>query len=204
MSQKNKAVFLDRDGNINKDVGYPSSYDMIEIYPYSFEAVKKINAAGLLAVVVTNQSGVARGIIKEKDLLDMHKKLQEDFCRQNACLDKIYYCPHFPEAPHSIYGKKCSCRKPETGMALQAATDLNIDPSQSYMVGDKVEDILFGNNIKAKTILVLTGYGKKSQSLLKEKGIEPSFVAADLLEAVNWILKQEKKINFQTTDNLTK
>jgi len=192
MSPKNKAVFLDRAGNINKDIGYPSSYDMIEIYPYSFEAVQKINAAGLLAVVVTNQSGVARGIIKEKDLLDMHKKLQEDFSRQNACINKVYYCPHFPDAPHPVYGKKCICRKPEIGMALQAASDLNIDCAQSYMVGDKVEDILFGNNIKAKTILVLTGYGKKSQSLLKERGIEPSHIASDLLEAVNWILAQEK------------
>jgi len=194
MSQKKKAVFLDRDGNINKDVGYPSSYDLIEIYPYSFEAVKKINAAGLLAVVVTNQSGVARGIIKEKNLIDMHRKLQEDFSLRNARLHKIYYCPHFPDAPHPVYGKKCSCRKPEIGMALQAAADLNIDCSQSYMIGDKVEDILFGNNIKAKTILVLTGYGKKSQSLLKEKGIKPSHISADLLEAVNWILTQENKI----------
>jgi len=192
MSQKNKAVFLDRDGTINKDVGYPSSYDMIEIFPNSFEAVKKINEAGLQAVVVTNQSGIARGFIKEQELTEMHRKLQEDFSRRNAFIHKIYYCPHFPESPHSIYGKKCSCRKPETGMALQAAADLNIDTSLSYMVGDKVEDILFGININAKTILVLTGYGKKSQYLLKAKGIEPAYIAADLLEAVNWILTQEK------------
>lgn len=192
MSQKNKAVFLDRDGNINKDVGYPSSYDKIEIYPYSFEAVKKINEAGLLAVVVTNQSGIARGFIKEPDLIDIHRKLQEDFSRRNAYIHKIYYCPHFPESPHPLYGKKCTCRKPETGMALQAAADLNIDTSLSYMVGDKVEDILFGIKIKAKTILVLTGYGKKSQELLKEKGIKPSHIAVDLLDAVNWILTQEK------------
>lgn len=193
MNQKKKAVFLDRDGNINKDVGYPSSYDMINIYPFSFEAVKKINAAGLLAVVTTNQSGIARGLIEEKALIDIHRKLQEDFSRQNAYFDGIYYCPHFPEASHPIYGKKCNCRKPEPGMALQAAADLNIDTSLSYMVGDKVEDILFGINIKAKTILVLTGYGKRSQELLKEKGIKPSHVAVNLLEAVNWILTQEKK-----------
>jgi len=193
MNQKKKAVFLDRDGNINKDVGYPSSYDMIEIYPYSFEAVKKINEAGLLTVITTNQSGIARGLIMEEELLDMHRKLQEEFSRKNAYIDGIYYCPHFPEAAHPIYGKKCSCRKPEPGMALQAAEDLNIDTSLSYMVGDKLEDILFGMNINAKTILVLTGYGEKSQALLKEKGIKPSYIAANLLEAVNWILSQEKK-----------
>ncbi|MBN2244995.1 MAG: HAD family hydrolase [Candidatus Aminicenantes bacterium] len=193
MNAKKKAVFLDRDGNINKDVGYPSSYEMIDIYPYSFEAVKKINAAGLLAVVITNQSGIARGLIEEKALIEMHRKLQKDFSRRNAYFDGIYYCPHFPEADHPAYGIKCNCRKPAPGMALQAAADLNIDTSLSYMIGDKVEDILFGINIQAKTVLVLTGYGKRTQELLKEKGIKPSYVAANLLEAVNWILSQEKK-----------
>ncbi len=193
MSLKKKAVFLDRDGNINKDVGYPSSYEMIEIYPYSFEAVRKINASGLLAVVITNQSGIARGLIEEKALLDIHRKLKEDFSRRDAYFDGIYYCPHFPEADHPVYGIKCTCRKPAPGMALQAAADLNIDTSLSYMVGDKIEDILFGININARTILVLTGYGTRTQELLKEKGIQPSYVATNLLEAVNWILTQEKK-----------
>ena len=174
MNRKKKAVFLDRDGTINKDVGYPSSYDMIDIYPYSFEAVKKINEAGLLAVVTTNQSGIARGLIKKEILIDMHRLLKEDFSRHDAFFDGIYFCPHYPDASHPLYGKKCACRKPEPGMALQAAADLNIDTTLSYMVGDKAEDILFGINIKAKTILVLTGYGEKSQQLLKKNKIKPS------------------------------
>jgi D-glycero-D-manno-heptose 1,7-bisphosphate phosphatase len=153
---KNKAVFLDRDGNINKDVGYPDSFDMIEIYQYSFEAIRKLNKAGLKAVIVTN------------------------------------YCPHYLSSKFPEYDKDCNCRKPKPGLALKAAADLDIDTSRSYMIGDKVEDILFGINISASPILVLTGYGKKSLKTLREKKIVPAYVAQDLLEAVNWILDREQ------------
>jgi D-glycero-D-manno-heptose 1,7-bisphosphate phosphatase len=92
---KKRAVFLDRDGTINKDVGYPSSFSMVEIYPYSFEAIKKINEAGLLAVIVSNQSGVGRGLIVEKDLKDIHQRLRVAFAKRNAHFDGVYYCPHY-------------------------------------------------------------------------------------------------------------
>lgn len=189
---KKKAVFLDRDGTINRDVGYPDSFSVIDIFPYSFEAVRKINEAGLLAVIVTNQSGVGRGLIVEKNLHDIHQKLRNSFAEHKAHFDGIYYCPHYLSSSSPQYRKDCQCRKPNPGMALQAATDLNIDVKKSYMVGDKVEDILFGLNIKAKSILVLTGFGRESFPKLRKRGLKPSYVAQNLLDAVNWILREEK------------
>jgi D-glycero-D-manno-heptose 1,7-bisphosphate phosphatase len=190
---KKRAVFLDRDGTINKDVGYPSSFSMVEIYPYSFEAIKKINEAGLLAIIVSNQSGVGRGLIVEKDLQDIHQRLRVAFAKRNAHFDGVYYCPHYRLSSVPRYRKNCHCRKPKPGMALQASTELNIDMNNSYMVGDKVADILFGHNIQAKPILLLTGYGQKALPKLKKKGMVPAHVAANLLDAVDWILKQEEK-----------
>jgi len=186
-----KAVFLDRDGNINRDVGYPHSYDQIEIYSYSFEAVRKINQAGLLAVIITNQSGIGRGLIKEPELWEIHARMKRDFAARQALFNGIYYCPHFLSSRMPLYDRDCRCRKPYTGMALQAASDLGIDLKRSYMVGDKVEDIQFGLNIESKPVLVLTGYGRKSQSRLTELGITPAHVAQNLLDAVNWILEEE-------------
>lgn len=191
---KRRAVFIDRDGTINRDVGYPDSFDLIEIYPFSFEAVKKINASGLLAVIVTNQSGVGRGMIDIENLHDIHQKLEEAFAKHNAHLDGIYFCPHYLSSSLLEYKKDCTCRKPFPGMALQAAFDLNIDLKRSYMIGDKVEDILFGLNIDAQPILVKTGFGRKSLTELKKRGIKPAHVASNILEAVHWIMKRENKI----------
>ncbi len=189
---KKKAVFLDRDGTINKDVGYPDSFSVIEIYPYSFEAIRKINEIGLLAVIITNQSGVGRGLIVEKNLHDIHRKLRDSFAERNVHFDGIYYCPHYLLSSTPQYRKDCHCRKPNPGMALQAAEDLKIDMKNSYMIGDKVEDILFGLNIQAKSILVLTGYGQESLPKLKKRGIKPAYVAQNLLDAVSWIVEEEK------------
>jgi D-glycero-D-manno-heptose 1,7-bisphosphate phosphatase len=191
---KKRAVFLDRDGTINKDVGYPSSFKMIEIFPYSFEAIRKINEADLLAVIVSNQSGVGRGLIVEKNLHDIHQKLRAAFAKRGAHIDGIYFCPHYSLSSIPQYRKNCQCRKPNPGMGLQAAEDLNIDLNNSYMVGDKVEDILFGRNIHANPILLLTGFGQKALPKLKKKGIVPAYVASNLLDAVNWIINREKKM----------
>ncbi|MBD3413314.1 MAG: HAD-IIIA family hydrolase [Candidatus Aminicenantes bacterium] len=188
---KNKAVLLDRDGNINEDIGYPDSYKRIKIYPYSYEAVRKINQSGFLALIVTNQSGVGRGLIPEKELQKIHKKMEKSFQKQGARIDRFYYCPHYVNSLNPKYKKDCQCRKPNPGMALKAARELDIDLSQSYMIGDKVEDILFGVNIKATPILVLTGFGKRAQDQLEKMKIHPAYVAKNLLDAVNWILKNE-------------
>lgn len=189
---KKKAVFLDRDGTINEDVGYPSHSSQIKIFPSSYKAVQKINKAGLLAIVVTNQSGIGRGFLTEEDLRMIHTNMALSFRNHDARIDAFYYCPHYDLASSPLYRKNCSCRKPHAGMALQAAEEWGIDISRSYMIGDKVEDILFGFNIQATPILVLTGYGRESLPVLQEQGKEPASVAPRLLEAVNWICQREK------------
>jgi D-glycero-D-manno-heptose 1,7-bisphosphate phosphatase len=197
---KKRAVFLDRDGTINRDVGYPNSYDMVEIFPYSFAAVQAINENGFLSIIVTNQSGIGRGYIEEKNLREIHRRLRIDFAEHGATIDGIYYCPHYENSDIPEYRKACFCRKPNPGMAHQAARDFHIDTAESYMIGDKVEDILFGMKIRATSILVLTGFGKKSISKLKERGAEPAFVAKTLKEAVEWIIQREKESLAQKRD----
>jgi D-glycero-D-manno-heptose 1,7-bisphosphate phosphatase len=190
---KKRAVFLDRDGTLNADVGYPSRFDQIDIYPESYEAVKKLNQAGFLAVVVTNQSAVGRGLLSEDRLNDIHNRLRASFAGRGARLDAVYFCPHFSQSTDPRYSKECDCRKPNTGLVLRAAAELGIDLGQSYMIGDKVEDILLGMNIRATPVLVLTGSGRESLAKLREKGIEPAFVGDDILQAVGWILERERK-----------
>jgi D-glycero-D-manno-heptose 1,7-bisphosphate phosphatase len=191
---KRRAVFLDRDGTLNKDVGYPNSFEAIEVYPYSYEAVRRIKGAGFLAVVVTNQSGIGRGLIEEEKLEDIHQKMLDLFIKNNARLDGVYYCPHYINSVNPEYRKDCTCRKPNPGMALKAAEDLNIQLRGSYMVGDKVEDIEFGLNFDATPVLLLTGHGQKALRKLSDKGFQPAYVAKDLLEAADWILEIERKI----------
>ncbi len=189
---KNRAVFLDRDGTINRDVGYPSHFGQIHIYPSSYKAVRKINQAGFLAVVITNQSGIGRGFLSEEDLESLHQKMSESFNARMARIDGFFHCPHYLSSSVARYNIDCSCRKPNPGMGLQAASALDIDLNRSYMIGDKVEDILFGMRIQTKPILVLTGYGKESLARLQKEGITPAYVARHLLQAVEWILKNEK------------
>ena len=188
---KKRAVFLDRDGTINEDVGYPGAYGQVHVYPYSLEAIRRINEAGFAVVVVTNQSGVGRGFFTEEALLEIHEKLSADLLVAGARLDAIYYCPHFQGSSIPGYDLDCLCRKPLPGMGIKAREDLDIELEGSYMVGDKEEDIRFGLAIGATPILVLTGYGKGMLSRLRENKIEPAFVAADLGEAVDWILRRE-------------
>lgn len=188
---KKKAVFLDRDGTINKEVGYPDSFRKIEIFPFSFEAVKKIKESGFLAVIITNQSGVGRGLIEDKALEEIHLGMEREFGRFGITFDGIYHCPHYVYSENPEYAVLCNCRKPRPGMGTRAAADLGIDTSRSYMIGDKVEDILFGLNIHASPILVLTGYGQISRGQLGERGIQPAHIASNLLEAVEWIIARE-------------
>jgi D-glycero-D-manno-heptose 1,7-bisphosphate phosphatase len=187
---KKRAIFLDRDGTINKDVGYPDTSDQIEIYSSSFEALGKINAAGFLAVIITNQSGIGRGYLSEADLEEIHHKMKADFAERGVHVDGIYFCPHYELSENPRYRKDCDCRKPKPGLALRAAKDLGIDLAGSYFIGDKVEDVLFGLNIGARPVLVLTGFGAESEKKLKEMSIRPAHTAPDLLAAVNWILGQ--------------
>jgi len=184
------AVFLDRDGTLIEEVGYPSRWNQIRIFPKSFEAVRILNEAGYSTIIVTNQSGVGRGYLTEAELKVLHTRIAEAFAAHHARIEAFYYCPHYLHSADSRYRMDCRCRKPAPGLALQAAADFDLDLSCSYMIGDKIDDLIFGRAIGASPILVLTGYGHESRKKLDGLEIRPAAVAADLRDAVDWIMAQ--------------
>jgi len=190
---KKRAVFLDRDGTLNEDAGYPGNFGNITIYPASFAAVRRLNEAGLLAIVISNQSGVGRGLFGEAEVMDIHGKMAAAFASHGARLDALYYCPHFEGSADPRYAGGCDCRKPKPGLALRAAADFGIDLDRSYMIGDKPDDIAFGRNIGATPVLVLTGQGTDSRRRLRAQGPAPCREAADVLAAARWIIRREKR-----------
>lgn len=184
------AVFLDRDGTVNEDVGYPSRVEEIRIYPFAFAAVKALRDAGFKAVVVTNQSGIGRGFLTEADLAAIHGHIARAFEARGTRIDAFYYCPHYELSSLPGYGGLCACRKPEPGMGRRAAADLGLDLARSFMIGDKVEDMAFGRAIGATPVLVRTGYGAASEARLRGTPTAPAAVADDLGAAAAWILRR--------------
>lgn len=161
LKNKQKAIFLDRDGTINKYVGFLRNIDDFELIDGVAEAIHKINELGYLAIVVTNQPVIARGEVSYNELEEIHNKMETLLGKKGAYLDAIYYCPHHP---HKGYGGErselkinCDCRKPKPGMLLKAAKDFNIDLSQSWMIGDGKNDIKAGINAGCKTVLIGNG-----------------------------------------------
>lgn len=193
--KKNPAIFLDRDGVINKEVGYLDSLDKLMIFPSTFEAVRLINLSGFKAVVVTNQAGVAKGLFTEAFVRETHEYLQAALKQKNAAIDAFYYCPHHPTEGSPRYRRICDCRKPAPGLFLQAANDMDIDLSASFMIGDRYRDIEAAHRAGAKGVLVKTGYGT---DMLENAGPDqetpqgkPEFIAEDILQAVHWILRNQ-------------
>ena len=174
-------VFLDRDGTINEEMHYLRKHEQLELLPGAAQAIGRLNRLGLKVVVVTNQSGVARGFLTEEELDLIHQRLREMLVEHDAHLDGIYYCPEMPDTGSA-------CRKPEVGMMEQAAEDLDIDLKRSYVVGDMTIDMEMGRRAGSKTILVLTGYGEEA----RDKGVQANFIARDLAEAVRWIERDVK------------
>jgi D-glycero-D-manno-heptose 1,7-bisphosphate phosphatase len=182
------AIFLDRDGTINEDIGYASHPDELQLYSFAGEAIRLINDAGFKVIVVTNQSGIARGLYDEAMLGTIHQKLIQELGREGARLDAIYYCPHHPRIGNQTYQKACPCRKPEIGMLEQAAREHDIDLAASYVIGDKASDINLATNAGARGVLVMTGYGSGTLADIERFPCYPAMVAEDLLEAVRLIL----------------
>lgn len=158
LANKQKAVFLDRDGVVNKYVGFLKNIDDFELIPFVAEAIKRINQLGFLCIVVTNQPVIARGEVTWEELAEIHKKMETELGLVGAYLDGIYFCPHHP---HKGYAGEvvelkieCKCRKPSPGMLLKAADDFNIDLSASWMIGDGMNDILAGMAAGCRTVLV--------------------------------------------------
>ena len=189
MKKKSGAVFLDRDGTINEEVGYLDSLDKLKIFPAAFDAVRVINKLGLKVVVVTNQSGVARGFFDEAFVKTVHKHIDKTFRSRGAFVDRFYYCPHHPTEGIGRYRMACRCRKPEPGMLLQASAELDIDLSDSYVVGDTGRDMELATRTGARGILVKTGYGKEVIS----SEIRKAYIADDILDAAYWILEDRKR-----------
>ncbi|MFH0748507.1 MAG: HAD family hydrolase [Candidatus Bathyarchaeota archaeon] len=181
-------MFLDRDGVICREVNYMSDPSQFRLLPNVGESLRKLTERNYKLVVISNQSGIAFGNITLKNIKKVNDKMISELAKYNVTVDGIYYCPHHPEGK-GIYRKICNCRKPKPGMLLNAATELNIDLSFSYMVGDKKSDIIAGANAGCKTILVLTGYGKEELMLLRgANSLKPDYVVNDLIEAAEIIL----------------
>lgn len=183
------AVFMDRDGTINEEVGYVNHISRFLILPGAVEAVKALNEAGVKTVVVSNQSGVARGYFPESLVTQINRALCREMENAGAVLDGIYYCPHLKDGHVEPYNIDCECRKPKAGMLRKAAAELEIDLSRSYVVGDRVNDVVFAHRGGLKGVLTLSGYGRgEAEYVLPRSSVKPDFIAEDLGDAVQWIL----------------
>ena len=194
------AVFLDRDGTLIKDIGYLRDACDMALYPWTVDAVRALNQAGLPVVVITNQSGVARGLLTEAMLEDVHRHLSSVVEAGLARIDAYYYCPHHPDATVATYRTRCDCRKPGCGMIARASSDLDLDPVRSFVVGDKWVDVGAARAAGARGILVRTGYGATEESQ-PPLDLTADIVVDNLIEAVGWILRnhQSSIINHQSS-----
>jgi D-glycero-D-manno-heptose 1,7-bisphosphate phosphatase len=184
-----RAIFMDRDGTLSHEVGYINHLSRFRLFPYAVDAVRLVNQAGWLAVVVTNQAGVARGYFPESLIGEVHASVQEAMRAGGARLDGIYYCPHHPTVGEPPYRQDCDCRKPRPGLLHRAAADLGLDLAASVMIGDKLSDVAAGHTVGAAGVLVLTGYGRGEWEYHAHRGaVKPDHVAEDLLDAVEWAL----------------
>lgn len=173
-------ALIDRDGTINVERDYLSDPDQLELIPGAAEGLRRLRDLGLGLVVVTNQSGIARGYFSMETLVAIHTRLRALLEAEHITLDGLYTCPHGPD-------DDCNCRKPLPGMALQAARDLNFVPNQAFVIGDKAADVELGQALGATSILVRTGYGRQH-----EAKCQPQHVAEDLKAAAEWIALQIK------------
>jgi histidinol-phosphate phosphatase family protein len=187
LGKKQRAIFLDRDGTINQYRGLVSSAEQLELEPTAAEAIRRINSSGYLAICITNQPVVARGMCSIEDVETIHKKLQTLLGQKGAYLDDIVFCPHHPDKGYPeenpLYKIECNCRKPATGMIDRMIERYNIDPAQSYMIGDSTIDIQTGINAGLHTVLVRTGQGGRDGKY----NVKAEVVAEDLLAAVSGI-----------------
>jgi len=197
--QKSQAVFLDRDGTINEEVGYLDRLEKFQLIPGAAEAIRLINKSGMKTVVITNQSGIARGLFDEAFVEKTHSYLQDILRAEGASIDAFYFCPHHPTAGRGQYLQTCDCRKPAPGLLLRAAEELRIDPNCSYMVGDTLYDVEAGIRAGSRGILVRTGCGGESVAAMEaglksgDNGtVHPVHIAMSLLDAVSWIMEDRK------------
>ena len=183
-------VFLDRDGTLNEEIGYIHDVTMLNLINGAAESVKKLNQANIAAVMVSNQTGAARGFYKEEHIKKLNDRLVNLLEEKGAHLDGLYYCPHLESGKVPEFSIACDCRKPEPGLVKKAFKDHpDVDPARSYVVGDKASDVELAKNCGAKGILVKTGYGQAVHDGRYQWKVEPHYLAHNITDAVNWILK---------------
>ncbi len=188
------AIFIDRDGTLSHEVGYVNHASRFRLYPYSVDAVRLVNRAGFLAVVVTNQAGVARGYFPESVIDEVHASLRAAMEAGGARLDGIYLCTHHPSVGEPPYRKDCDCRKPRPGLLRRAEAELGADLSRSWVVGDRHGDLALAWSVGARAALVKSGYGRGELAYhARTWPRPPDLVAENLLEAVERILAGEER-----------
>ena len=174
----NRAVFLDRDGTMAEDVNYCARPEDFELFPNTARAIKLLRESGFKVIVVTNQSGIARGYFTEETLAQIHEKMKEELAKEGAWVDGVYYCPHHPD-------DNCDCRKPKPKLVLQAAKEHDIDLKHSFVVGDLEMDIGLGKAAGCRTILISPNPGNDDR-----KQMAPDYTTVDLYHAARWIASQ--------------
>jgi D,D-heptose 1,7-bisphosphate phosphatase len=181
----NLAVFLDRDGTLNEDPGYISDPEQVVLFSDTGDALALLKKYGFLLIVISNQSGIARGLMKSEDVDAVNEKINQILSEYKVKIDAFYYCPAHPDYSSE---EECECRKPSPKLLLEAASEFNVDLQSSYFIGDTIADIQCGKNAGIKTILVKTGKGEESFSILQKENNFPTFVAENLLNASKFIL----------------
>ena len=182
-----RAVFLDRDGTVIEEVGYLDRPERVEFFPWTIDAIRVLNRAGLAVVLVSNQSGIARGFFTHAVVEDVHRRMAEMLAGGGARIDAYYYCPHHPDGRIPALAKTCDCRKPARGMVDRAVEEFGLDPSRSFVVGDRWLDIGLARTVGAKGVLVRTGYGD-SQERKPPEDVHADVVVDNLIAASSWIL----------------
>lgn len=180
------AIFLDRDGTIIEEKNYLGEIEDLKLLPGAVPGLKKLSATGMPLYLLTNQAGIAHGYFDENRVDAIHRYLVDLLAKAGVYFRGVLYCPHHPQAEIAAYRSDCFCRKPKPGLLLHAAYLDSIDLSRSFVIGDKLSDLEAAKNVTAKAILVLTGYGAGESRRIPERE-PPDYIAADLLEAAEWI-----------------
>jgi D-glycero-D-manno-heptose 1,7-bisphosphate phosphatase len=182
-----RAVFLDRDGTIIEEVGYLDRPERVEFFPWTIDAIRVLNRAGLAVVLVSNQSGIARGFFTDAVVENVHQRMGDMLAGGGARIDAYYYCPHHPEGSVAALAKVCDCRKPARGLVDRAVADFGVDPAQSFVVGDRWLDIGLARTVGARGVLVRTGYGEYEEGK-PPNGMKADAIVDNLIAASSWIL----------------
>jgi D-glycero-D-manno-heptose 1,7-bisphosphate phosphatase len=193
IERKRPVVFLDRDGTLNEEVGYIRDLSKLVLIDGAAQAVARLNKAGVASVLVTNQTGAARGYYPEQHIRDLNERLASLLLSGGAQLDAIYYCPHYKDGTVAELSLDCACRKPSPGLVEQAFSEHpDFDRQSAYVVGDKATDVELARNCGVKGVLVVTGYGQQVLDGSYQWAVEPDFTADNIVAAVDWILADLK------------